>query len=174
MRISLISAMSQNRIIGNKGRLPWGHLPADWANLERVTANAPMVMGRKSYDTPDRVWSRTAPNIVLTQQKNYILEPGFERAQSLAQAFEILKSGDWAEVFFIGGSEIFNQTLSVADTIYLTRVEAIFEGDATFPEIDLNEWALLENKTFPADERHAYAYTFQVFERIRPHKKENN
>jgi dihydrofolate reductase len=162
--ISLMAAMGQNRAIGDRGRLPWGHLPADWANLHRVTAGRPMIMGRKSYDTPDRVWS-PAGNVVISRQADLALDPGFARAGSLAEALAVYAAEP--EVFVIGGAEIFRQALPLAHQIYLTVVEGEFTGDAFFPAFSLEEWALRQSQSFGADAENAYNYTFLVYERRR-------
>ena len=91
IKIYLIAAMSDNRIIGNKGRLPWGHLPADWDNLFRITEGYVFIMGRKSYDTPDRVASKIG-NVVVTRQAHFPLEKGFDRADSLTNALKMVEN----------------------------------------------------------------------------------
>jgi dihydrofolate reductase len=164
MTISMMAAMSLNRAIGNKGLLPWGHLPADWAYLHRVTKGKKMVMGRKSYDTPDRVWSE-AGNIVITRQADFPLEKGFERAESLANAIEILRGEHLDEVFIIGGAEIFKQAMPIVDKIYLTLIHATFEGDAFFPFIEPAYFRLIKRQDFNADTDNKYPYSFLVYER---------
>jgi dihydrofolate reductase len=119
MTINLIAAMSENRVIGREGRLPWGHLPEDWAHLFRVTDGIPMIMGRKSYDTPDRIGSPNAPNIVVTSQADFPMDAGFERAESLDKALQNIENQGFAQVFVIGGGAIFEQIMSRADVIYL-------------------------------------------------------
>jgi dihydrofolate reductase len=164
MKISLIAAMSTNRVIGKNGRLPWGHLPADWANLDIVTADCPMIMGRKSYDTPDRVWSKVG-NVVITRQKDLVLDAGFVRAGSLLEALQILRGGNFPEIFVLGGGEIFKEAICHADTIHLTVVNGEFEGDAFFPDIDLSVFELVSEKYHPKDAEHKLDFVFQVFER---------
>ena len=162
MKISLIAAMSQNRVIGLRGRLPWSHLPADWANFFRVTAGCRMIMGRKSYDTPDRLWSEVG-NFVITRQADFGLDAGFERAPSLEAALLECQTDD--EVFVIGGEEIFRQALPLADCIHLTLVHGTFEGDASFPEFDESAFAVVSRQDFEADAQHAYAFSLLVYER---------
>ncbi|NJN33940.1 MAG: dihydrofolate reductase [Saprospiraceae bacterium] len=171
MKISLIAAMSENRVIGNKGRLPWGHLPIDWDNLHAVTRGKKMVMGRKSYDTPDRIASPMG-NIVLTRQADYPLELGFERAESLEKALKILRGEGLDEIFILGGSEIFKEAIFLADKIHLTLVHGVFEGDAFFPEFEhlKNEahaplFQLKESRFFPADARNKYGQTLKFYEK---------
>lgn len=168
MKISLICAMSENRVIGNKGLLPWGKLPNDLANLYRVTEGVSMIMGRKSYNTPDRVWSKTAPNIVVTSHENIDLEQGFQKANSIKSAIQLIENQGFKHVFIIGGGEIFKQTIHLANTIHLTLVHATFEGDAFFPTIDAAVFDLVERTDFNKDDRHAYDYSFLVYQK-KPH-----
>jgi dihydrofolate reductase len=163
MRISLIAAMSENRMIGNHGRLPWPSLPNDWANFFKVTEGCRMIMGRKSYDTPDRLSSKVG-NFVITRQADFPLEEGFTRAGSLEEALEQCK--DDKEVFVIGGEEIFRQALPLADCIHLTLVHGIFKGDAHFPEFSKEDYILKSRQDFPTDGQHAFEYSFFVYERV--------
>jgi dihydrofolate reductase len=163
MRISLIAAMSTNRMIGNKSRLPWPSLPNDWANFFKVTEGCRMIMGRKSYDTPDRLWSKVG-NFVVTRQTDFPLDEGFTRASSLEEALEQCINDN--EVYVIGGEEIFRQALPLADCIHLTLVHGIFEGDAHFPEFPEENFQITNRQDFPTDEQHAFAYSFLVYERV--------
>jgi dihydrofolate reductase len=164
MKINLIAAMSENRVIGNKGRLPWGHLPKDWAHLFEVTDGIPMIMGRKSYDTPDRVASPNALNIVVTSQADFPLDAGFERANTLDAALQIVDNQNFKEVFVIGGGTIFEQIMDKADKIFLTVVHAEFEGDAFFPLFSENDFKLIQRQDFEADEHHKYAFSILIYE----------
>lgn len=162
MRISLIAAMSENRVIGHLGRLPWPHLPHDWDNFFRVTAGCKMIMGRKSYDTPDRL-SSPEGNYVITRQADFPMDPGFVRVGSLEEA--LLLCEDQSEVFVIGGEEIFRQALPQADCIHLTLVHGVFEGDAHFPTFPMDDFQLVSQEDFTTDAQHAYAYSFLVYKR---------
>ncbi len=162
MTISLIAAMSENRVIGANGRLPWGHLPDDIENLHRLTAGKKMIMGRKSYDTPDRIWS-DAGNIVISRRQDLILEDGFQYAENLEQA--LLETKNETEVFIIGGGEIFKKSMRYADKIYLTLIHTSFSGDTFFPEIDPHFFEETEKLFHPADAYHAYSFSFLTFTR---------
>lgn len=163
MTINLIAAMSENRVIGNKGRLPWGHLPKDWANLFRITDGFPMIMGRKSYDTPDRIASPNAPNIVVTSQVDFPLEAGFYRANSLEMALQMLDNQGFTTCFILGGGTIFKQIISRADALFLTLVHAKLEGDAFFPMFSTDDFTLIEQEDFDADAAHKYAFSFLTY-----------
>lgn len=169
MIISLIAAASTNNVIGKDNKLLW-HLPNDMKFFRNTTWGMPVIMGRKTYDAlageplPGRF------NFVITRNGGW--GPGNEKVKvvsSLTNAIEAAGETDAREVFVIGGGEIYQQSMSVADKIYLTRVHTVVEGDAYFPVIDETRWQLASNLDFPADEKHAYAYSFQMWER-----KKNN
>jgi dihydrofolate reductase len=167
MIVSTMAAMSLNRAIGFKEKLPWGSLPADWAYLYEVTKDKVMIMGRKSYEAEERVWS-SAGNIVLSRQPNYPLDEGFEQAESIEKALEILRDSLLDEVFIIGGAEIFKQAIpNLVDRIYLTVVHETFEGDAFFPDFDPSVFPLISRTDFKADKDNRYDYSFLVYEKMK-------
>jgi len=165
MIISLIVAASTNNVIGKDNQLLW-HLPNDMKFFKNTTWGMPVVMGRKTYDAlagqplPGRF------NFVITRNKDW--NPHHEKVtvvDSLAAAIREAGKTDCKETFVIGGGQIYTESMAIADKIYLTRVHSVLEGDASFPVIDEKEWQLTGNLDFPADEKHAYAYSFQVWER---------
>ncbi len=160
--VSLIAAMSENRAIGLYNALPWEPIAADWDNLKQVTMGKKMIMGRKSYDNPHRIWS-DAGNYVITRQLDYEVDPGFEVVNSLQEAIE--KCNDQQEVFVLGGEEIFRLAIPVADKIYLTIVHAIFEGDAFFPLFDEKDFMITERKEFKAGENTPYSISILTYEK---------
>ena len=160
--ISLIAAMSLNRAIGLNNALPWTPIAADWDNLKEVTKGKKMIMGRKSYDNPHRIWS-VVGNYVITRQTNYVADEGFEVVDSLETAFEKCQSDD--EVFVLGGEEIFRLSIPFADKIYLTLVHETFEGDAFFPEFDENEFNITERKEFSAGQNTPYDISILTYQR---------
>lgn len=165
MIISLIAAASTNNVIGKDNKLLW-HLPNDMKFFRNTTWGMPVIMGRKTYDAlageplPGRF------NFVITHNRSW--DPRNVKVKvmdSLAGAVEAAGETDAKEVFVIGGGEIYQQSMTIADKIYLTRVHTVVEGDAYFPVIDEAVWQLTGNLDFPADEKHAYAYSFQLWER---------
>lgn len=123
-------------------------------------------MGRKTFEAlageplPGRF------NFVITRNKDW--QPGRDKvkvAASLEESIRAAEETDCKETFVIGGGEIYSLALPIADRIYMTRVHAELEGDAFFPVIDEEEWALTSSLDFPVDEKHAYAYSFQLWER---------
>ena len=162
MIISLIAAMGLNRAIGLENKLPWPPIPADWDNLKRVAAGKKMIMGRKSYESPHRIWSE-AGNVVITRQRDYQTDAGFLVADSLEEALRLVGGVD--EVFILGGEEIFRQSLPIAHRIHLTIVEGTFEGDAFFPEFPEAEFVETSREAHAADDQNPYGYAFIVYAR---------
>jgi dihydrofolate reductase len=160
MRLSLIVAMAQNRVIGLNGRLPW-HLPAELKHFRAITMGHPIVMGRKTFDSIGRVLPGRR-NIVITRNRDYEQE-GIEIVYSLDEALDRCKGG--SEVFVIGGAHVFEETVDRADRIYLTLVHVTVEGDTFFPKIDFNRWQEVERFSHPADAQNIYAYDFVVYDR---------
>lgn len=154
--------MAKNRVIGNKGRIPW-HLPNELQLFKRVTMGHHIVMGRKTYESIGRLLpGRTT--VIVTRQADYRV-PGAIVVHSIADAIEACGADD--EIFVIGGGELYREVLPRADRIYLTIVEAEPAGDTHMPEIDSNAWREVSAESFPADARHRYAYRFAVLERVR-------
>jgi dihydrofolate reductase len=161
-KISLIAAMSKNRAIGLNNALPWEPIAADWDNLKVITAGKKMIMGRKSYDNPHRIWSEVG-NFVITRQADYVVDEGFEVVNSLESAFEKCKTDD--EVFVLGGEEIFRLAIPFADKIYLTVVHENVEGDAFFPTFDENDFDIIEQKEFKAGQNTPYNISILTYQR---------
>lgn len=151
--ISLIAAMSENRAIGLNNALPWESIPADWDNLKKVTHGKKMIMGRKSYDSPHRLWSEVG-NYVITRKQDYIVDPGFEVVSSLEEALK--RCEDQEEVFVLGGEEIFKLAIPMADKIYLTIVHQVFDADTFFPKFDESEFDIVDRMEFKAGENTPY------------------
>jgi len=158
--VSIIAAMDRNRLIGNNNQLPW-HLPADLAHFKQVTMGKPIVMGRKTYESIGRpLPGRT--NIVLTRSADFRAD-GVLTAHTLEQALDYVSEED--EVMIIGGSTIYELALPRADRLYLTYVESACEGDAWFPDFDLEQWQIVASEQHRADERNSSDYRFVSYER---------
>ncbi len=160
MLVSIIAAMDRNRLIGSDNQLPW-YLPADLAHFKQVTMGKPIIMGRKTYESIGRpLPGRT--NIVLTRSADFHTE-GVLTANSLEQALDYVSEED--EVMIIGGSTIYELALPRADRLYLTYVESAFEGDAWFPEFDIECWRVVASEQHRADEKNSSDYRFVSYQR---------
>ncbi len=159
MKLSLIVAVDRNNLIGRNNQLPW-HLPADLAFFKRTTMGAPMLMGRRTWESIGRpLPGRTS--IVITSDPDYRAE-GAIVVHSVDEG--IRAAGDAPELFVIGGARLFADTLPRADRIHLTRIDHAFEGDTWFPGIG-DDWREVRREEHGPDERNAYPYTFILLER---------
>ena len=171
MIVSLIVAASENNVIGRDNDLPW-HLPADMQFFREKTKGHPIILGRKNYESIGRPLPGRR-NIVVSRDANLEIE-GCEVVGSVEEAIVLASKGkvgevgqvcQVGEVFVIGGGQIYEHAMQFADTIYLTRIHEEVEGDVLFPEIDTAEWELVSQEEHEADEQHAYAFTFERYER---------
>jgi dihydrofolate reductase len=165
MKISIIVAVGANNAIGKNNALIW-HLPADMKFFKEKTTGHCIITGRKNYESiPDKFRPLTnRTNIVITRQKDY-KAPGAIVTSSLEAALEKAKQTGDEEIFIIGGGDIFRQSLHLADTIYLTKIEETFDADVFFPELDLNEWKEVASVKGVQDEKNKYDYTFYTYKR---------
>ena len=162
MIISLIVAASENNAIGKNNQLLW-HLPNDLKFFKNTTWGMPVIMGRKTFEAVNKPLPGRF-NIVITRQAGWKAD-GVIVAKDLKEALQKAAETNCKEIFIIGGGEIYKQSMEIADKIYLTRVHATIEGDTFFPMVDENKWQLIANEDFEVDEKHAFAYSFQVWER---------
>jgi dihydrofolate reductase len=160
--ISFIVATSENNVIGKDNKLPWC-LPTDMRYFKNVTWGMPVIMGRKSFESLGKAL-KGRTNIVVTRNKDWHAE-GTQVVQSIDQAITLAAQTDAKEIFIIGGAEIFRSALPSADRIYLTLVRGNFDGDAFFPDMEAGRWKMVSNRDCEADEKNAYALSFQVWER---------
>ena len=158
--ISLIVAASTNNVIGFQGDLPW-RLSADLKRFKELTMGKPIVMGRKTYESIGRPLPGRQ-NIVITRQRGFSAE-GCDVVASVEDA--IATAGDAEETMVIGGSEIYSLFLPQAGRLYLTRVHTDVDGDAYFPEINADDWQLVDEESHTADESNEFDYSFRLYER---------
>jgi dihydrofolate reductase len=168
MRLAMIAAQSQNRVIGNNNKLPW-YLPEDLKYFKRVTLGKPIIMGRKTFESIGRpLPGRT--NIIITRNPDWTHDgAGVRVVHSLQQAIELAESlalvNGFEESLVIGGAEIYALALPQADRLYLTQVHAEVQGDAHFPPLDPAQWQEMAREDFSAIEPNPYDYSFIVLDR---------
>lgn len=161
MIVSLVVAAANNQVIGKDNQLLW-KLPNDMRFFKNTTWGMPVIMGRKTYES----LAKPLPgrkNIVLSRQS--LQSEGAIVVKSLEDALFLVKQMDVKEAMVIGGGEIYRLAWEKARRIYLTRVDAEPEGDTFFPSIDPREWKLSRQEIHEADEKHAYGYSFQVWDK---------
>jgi dihydrofolate reductase len=160
MTISLIVAAAENNAIGKNNQLLW-HLPNDLKFFKNTTWGMPVIMGRKTFESVNKPLPGRF-NIVITRQANWKADSVIA-ATDLQDALQKAAETNCNEIFIIGGGEIYKQAYELADKIYLTRVHTEIDGDTFFLALDENKWQLMANQDFAADEKHAFAYSFQTW-----------
>lgn len=139
--ISIIVAMSNGQLIGKEGELPW-NLPADLKHFRELTENHAVIMGRKTFESIGRPLPNRM-NIVISRNPDF-WKPDITIARSFNEALVLARAYHNDEAFVIGGAEVYREAMQVANKIYLTRIDAWFEGDTFFPEIDTEKWEVSE------------------------------
>ncbi len=162
MLISIIVGVGRNNEIGCNNDLLW-KLPADMKHFKEITTGHSIVMGRKTFESLPKGALPNRVNIVLSRNKAV----SFNNCLVFSSIEEVVGSQrDTEELFIIGGSEVYKQTISLADKLYLTRVDAEFDNaDTFFPEIDYSEWKEISREEHFSDENNPYNYTFLELER---------
>ena len=156
--ISLIAAMSNNRVIGKDNQMPW-HLPADLGHFKAITLGKPVIMGRKTYESIGRPLPGRK-NIVISRNSSYKVE-GCETAVSLEEAIELVNEVE--ELMIIGGGNIYLQAMPLAEKLYLTFIDLNVDGDTQFPQFDHLKLTEVKREKHLKDEKNPYDYQFVVF-----------
>jgi dihydrofolate reductase len=162
MKIILVAAYAQNRVIGKNNELVW-RLPNDFKHFKDLTMGHPMIMGRKTFESLGKpLPGRTS--IIITRDRQYQQE-GCIVVHSLEEGIAEARQLD-EEIYIIGGSQIYEQALPLATKMYLTEVKASPEGDAFFPQFSTDLWQETARKSFQKDDKHDYDFDFVTWERV--------
>ncbi len=162
MNITLVVAASENNAIGLNNQLLW-HLPKDMRFFKNTTWGMPILMGRKTFESMGSKPLNGRLNIIITRNKNWVNEDvtvvhTMEEATSLADKFS------YKELLVIGGGEIYEMALPLAEKIWLTRVHTTIEGDVYFPKLNA-EWEMVSSTQNAADEKHKFSFDFECWKR---------
>lgn len=166
MKISLIAAVAKNNVIGKENELTW-RLPIDFKRFKSITSDHYILMGRKTFES----LGKPLPNrthLVITRNPSFEVPEGHYVFDSVESAFTFSNKLDINTLYVIGGGEIYKQTIPMADELLLTEVDASPEGDAFFPEVDLNKWKETFREFHPKDEKHEHSFSFVNYRRIKP------
>ncbi len=144
MRISLIAAMSENGVIGKGNTLPW-HLPEELKYFRKMTAEKPVIMGRKTFESIGNKPLPKRHNIILTRSVDLLAE-GCTVVHTVEQALAAANACE--EVMIIGGANIYQLFLPLATRLYLTQVHEQHEGDAFFPPVNWAEWKCISEQKY--------------------------
>ena len=166
-RVSLLVAMARNRVIGRDNRIPW-HLPADLKRFKALTMGHHIVMGRKTWQSINRLLpGRTS--VIVTRDAQFRVA-GAKIARSIEDALQ--QCGDDSEIFVIGGEQIFRAALPYAQRLYLSAIDADIAGDTYMPPIDLSEWQLTHEEEHAADPPSNLPWRFLVYDRAQARASE--
>ena len=156
--ITLIAAVAENNALGKHNLLLW-HLPDDFKRFKSITTGHYIILGRKTFESfPKPLPNRT--HVIISRQKDYKYE-GCIVVDSLQKAIAICPKNE--EVFIIGGGEIYNQSIDIADKLDITKVHHSFEADTFFPQIDMEKWELTSTEFHSKDEKHPFEFTFETY-----------
>ena len=160
-KVTFIVAAAENNAIGKGNQMPW-HLPNDFKYFKAKTMDHSIIMGRKTFESIGKPLPGRR-NIIISRQPTLNIED-VDVANSLQDVINYCR--DEREIFIIGGAEIFNQAMPMADEILLTRVHTnIEDADAFFPELPESDWELISQEKHNKDDKHQYDYTFEVYKR---------
>jgi dihydrofolate reductase len=160
--LKILVAFDENRVIGKNNALIW-HLPADLKRFKALTTGHVIIMGRKTYESIGRpLPNRTT--VVISRQQDLKIE-GVILAHSVEEAILKAKSISRDDIFIVGGAEIYQLSLPLADQILVTQLHDIFEGDAFFPEISPAIWEVAEQERGVTDEQNAYQFSYITYAR---------
>jgi dihydrofolate reductase len=158
---TIIAAIGKNNELGKDNNLIW-HLPADLKRFKKLTTGHHIIMGRKTFESigiplPNRT------TVIITRDKNYKVQ-GCTVVNSLDEALEVAKKNPTP--FIIGGAQIYNQALKIAEKLEITYVHDAFEADVFFPKIDLTIWKEVSREFHKKDDKNKYDYSFVTYKRI--------
>jgi dihydrofolate reductase len=165
--ITMIAAAGEKNELGKDNDLVW-HLPDDFKRFKKLTTGHPIIMGRKTYES----FPKPLPNrlhIIITRNEDYApsIPEGREKDVLVVTSMDaaLLKAMHDEQPFIIGGGEIYNLGMEVADKIELTRVHSTFDADTFFPEINKSQWEKISEIRHEKDEKHNFAFTYETWER---------
>lgn len=141
--ISIIAAVSENGVIGSKGRIPWS-IPEDMAYFRRVTMGGAVIMGRRTYESIGRPLAGRL-NIVVTSKPDSPWK-GVLTADSLKKAVDLAERSGREDIFLCGGAAVYREGLDIAERLYLTQVDGECEGDTFFPDISGRDFRLVSSE----------------------------
>lgn len=164
MKISLIAAVAEGGVIAKSGGgLPWEkQMPADMSYFRGVTYGHPMIMGRTTFDEFDKPLEGRK-HIVLTTKQRQDQPPFVVYVGDIDSALD--EASGEAEVFVIGGAQVFAEFIDRADKLYITEIKHKFKSDKKFPKIEESKWQELGRRDFQADGKNKYDFSFVTYQR---------
>lgn len=162
MNITLVVAASENNAIGLNNQLLW-HLPKDMRFFKNTTWGMPILMGRKTFESMGSKPLNGRLNIIITRNKNWVSED-VTVVHTMEEAIALATKFSYNELLVIGGGEIYEMALPLAQKIWLTRVHTTIEGDVYFPSLNA-DWEMVSSTQNAADEKHKFSFDFECWKR---------
>lgn len=159
----IIAAKSDNNVIGKDNDLVW-HMPADLKFFKNKTKGKFVIMGRKTFASIGNKPLPGRPTIIITRNPKFEAN-GCWVVDDIDKAFAIAEAEGQQEVYILGGAQIYEKTIGIADKMYITEIKSTFDGDAIFPDIDMNHWTEVAREEFEPDEKNVYPYAFVEYKR---------
>ncbi|UTC24729.1 dihydrofolate reductase [Candidatus Comchoanobacter bicostacola] len=154
--IYIITAFDQNKLIGNKNKLPW-HLPEDLKHFKNTTDGHPILMGRKTYESIGRK---------LPNRQNIILSTTLQDPDCIQHIKQINNIKSSMPIFVIGGHHVYKALLPYSSRLYITHIHKCFKGDCYFPSIEWSQWRCIQKTHKPVDDQIQYSRDYCIYERI--------
>lgn len=161
--LSIIVAKAKNNIIGKDNALIW-HLPEDLKRFKKLTTGHTIIMGRKTFESLGRVLPNRHHIILCNDAQMNIDDENVEILEDISMLDKYLK--DEEEHFVIGGATMYRLLMPMCSKMYITEINQDFEGDVSFPEINMNEWNVTEREKGLKDEKNPFDYEYVTYERI--------
>lgn len=160
--LSMIVAVANNNVIGKDNKLLWS-IPEDLKRFKEITTGKTIIMGRNTFESLGRVLPNRK-HVVLSSSEEFNVED--ENVKIVKGTYELEEYIDSEEeCFVIGGGIVYRILMKYADKIYITKINADFDGDTYFPEIDENEWEIIESKQGIKNEENPYDYIYITYAR---------
>lgn len=155
MNVSIIVAMSKNRVIGKDNDMPW-HLSDDLKNFKKITINKTIIMGRLTYDSIGKP---------LPERNNIVLSRNLKNSKvmvldNLEEALNISRNEE--EVFIIGGADLYSQTINLVNKLYLTSINYEIDGDKYFPKFDEEEWDVVDSRFYKKSDSNSHDFKSEI------------
>ena len=161
--LSIIVAKAKNNIIGKNNQLIW-HLPEDLKRFKKLTTGHTIIMGRRTFESLGRVLPNRKHVILCNDAEMKIEDENVEILEDISLLDKYINSDE--ENFIIGGATIYKLLMPKANKMYITEIDKEFEGDVSFPEIDMNEWKVTNTEPGPEDGENDFTYNYVTYERV--------
>jgi len=161
--LSIIVAKAKNNIIGKDNALIW-HLPEDLKRFKRLTTGHTIIMGRKTFESLGRILPNRHHIILCNDAEMHVDDENVEILEDISMLGKYVK--DTEEHFVIGGATMYRLLMPMCSKMYITEIDKEFDGDVSFPEIDLNEWKVTQREKGPEDGENSFEYEYVTYEKI--------